>query len=213
MEEAQQLLAGEASEAFLVNDVSVGDALRRLAERGGLPAGTPAIVCCVPGAQEASAALGVTERLVKPILRETLMDALSRVGVESGAVLIVDDEPDALQLFGRMLQASGRDYRVLVARDGQEALEVLRAQPVDAMLLDLVMPVMDGFHLLPILRADPLLRRIPVIIISARDPMGQPIVSPALAVTQAGGLSAAQLLATIQFVARSFSASAQGERT
>ena len=114
--EAQRLLAGEAGEALLVNDESVGEGLRRLAQAGGLPAGTPAIVCSVPGPREASEALGVTERLVKPILRETLLDALDRVGATAGVVLIADDEPDALQLFGRMLQTSGRDYRVLLAR-------------------------------------------------------------------------------------------------
>jgi CheY-like chemotaxis protein len=124
----------------------------------------------------------------------------------------VDDEPDALQLFGRMLQTAGRDYRVLLARDGQEALEVLREQRVEAILLDLVMPVMDGFQLLPLLRADPVLAGIPVIIISARDPMGQPIVSNALAVAQPGGLSAGQVLATVQFVTRHFSATGQSEK-
>jgi CheY-like chemotaxis protein len=209
LEEAQRLLAGEASEALLVNDGSVGDGLRRLALGGGLPAGTPAIVCSVPGAHEASAALGVTERLVKPILRETLLDALDRVGAHTGVVLIADDEPDALQLFGRMLQTAGRDYRVLLARDGLEALAILREQRVDVILLDLVMPVMDGFELLAQLHDDPALSGIPVIIISARDPLGQPIVSSALAVTQAGGFSAAQLLATVQFVTNSFSATAQ----
>jgi signal transduction histidine kinase/CheY-like chemotaxis protein len=213
LEEAQELLAGEPSEALLVNDASVGDALRRLMQDGGLPAGTPAIVCSVPGMHEASEALGVQERLVKPIQREILLDALSRIGVDAGTVLIVDDEPDALQLFGRMLQTSGRDYRVLLARDGREALEVLREQRVEAILLDLVMPVMDGFQLLPLLRADPALAGVPVVIISARDPMGQPIVSNALAVTQPGGLSAGQLLATVQFVTRHFSASGQSERS
>ncbi len=204
--EAQRLLAGEAGGALLVNDESVGDGLRRLAQAGGLPAGTPAIVCSVPGPHAASEALGVTERLVKPILRETLLEALDRAGAGAGSVLIVDDEPDALQLFGRMLQTSGRAYHVLLARDGLEALAILREQPVDAILLDLVMPVMDGFELLAALRADPARAGIPVVIISARDPLGQPIVSSALAVTQTGGFSAAQLLAAIQFVANTFSA-------
>jgi signal transduction histidine kinase/CheY-like chemotaxis protein len=206
LEEARRLLAGEAGDVLLVNDPSVGDALLRLAAQEGLPPGTPAIVCSVPGVHEAAAALGVTERLVKPILREALLDALARVGASNGAVLIVDDEPDALQLFGRMLRTSGRDYRVLLARDGEEALVVLHEQRPDAILLDLVMPGMDGFQLLSALRGDPALASIPTIIISARDSLGQPIVSSALAVTQAGGLSAAQLLATIQFVTKSFSA-------
>ncbi len=47
--EAQRLLVGEAGEALLINDESVGEGLRRLAQAGGLPVGAPAIVCSVPG--------------------------------------------------------------------------------------------------------------------------------------------------------------------
>ena len=64
-----------------------------------------------------------------------------------------------------------------------------------------------------LLCADPALAGTPVIIISARDPMGQPIVSNALAVAQPGGLSAGQVLATVQFVTRHFSAAGQSEKS
>jgi CheY-like chemotaxis protein len=114
--------------------------------------------------------------------------------------LIVDDEPDALQLFGRMLALPGRGYRVLLARDGREAMGILEQYRPDAILLDLVMPNMDGFQLLEARKGDPALRDIPVVVISARDPAGQPIVSSALAVTRGGGLSVRQLLASIEAV-------------
>jgi CheY-like chemotaxis protein len=69
-------------------------------------------------------------------------------------------------------------------------------------LLDLVMPNMDGFQFLQYRRQHPILREIPVVIISARDPAGQPMVSNFLAVTLEGGLSIAQALAGIKAVSK-----------
>ena len=113
-------------------------------------------------------------------------------------LLIVDDEPDALQLFGRILMSLGGAYRVLLARDGSEAADLLHECRPDLILLDLIMPNMDGFQLLDRLRQDPALCDIPVLIISARDPFGGPIVSNGYAVVRQGGMSATELLAQIQ---------------
>jgi CheY-like chemotaxis protein len=123
--------------------------------------------------------------------------------------LIVDDEPDALQLFGRVLASSGRGYRVLLARDGAEALAILSECRPDVILLDLVMPNMDGFQLIEAKSQDPALRDIPVVVISARDPAGQPIVSNALGVTRAGGLSAHNVLTCIKALSEALSTAAQ----
>jgi len=117
-------------------------------------------------------------------------------------VLVVDDEPEAVRLFQRMLSAAEPSYRVLRANSGEQALHVLRQHTVDVLLLDLVMPEMDGFRLLEVRSQDPALRQIPAIVLSARDPSGQPIVANALAVTRAGGLAVPQLLACIQALTR-----------
>jgi CheY-like chemotaxis protein len=97
-----------------------------------------------------------------------------------------------------MLTEAGRGYRVVRASDGRQALEILRHERVDLVLLDLVMPEMDGFQLLALKAQDPALSDIPVILISARDPLGQPIVSHALAVTCRNGLNSQELLACIE---------------
>jgi CheY-like chemotaxis protein len=194
------------SQALLVNGSSVSRALEQVRSSALLPSGTPAIICSIPAAESASAQLGVAARLVKPIRREDLMATLGGLGLEGGVILIVDDEPDALQLFGRMLSSVEPPYRVLLARDGQEALSVMEEHRPDAILLDLVMPNMDGFQFLE-RRADrPDIQDIPIVIISARDPAGQPIVSHALAVTQGGGISARQLLLNIRTISRILSA-------
>jgi len=97
-----------------------------------------------------------------------------------------------------MLASGEHRYRVLRATSGQQALSLLRERQPDAMMLDLVMPNMDGFQVLLEKNEDPCIREIPTIVISAKDPTGEPIVSDALTVTRNGGLSIGDLLACVQ---------------
>jgi signal transduction histidine kinase/CheY-like chemotaxis protein len=183
-------------QALIVNVPSLARGLEEV-ETAPLPEGIPAIVCSVLGSSDAACQSGASARLVKPVSGKDLLDALERVGAVKGTVLIVDDEPDALQLFGRMLASSARGYSVLIARDGQEALDLMRDRLPDAIILDLVMPNMGGFALLNALRETPRLSGIPAVVVSALDPRGQPIASSGLAVTRLGGLSAHRLLMSI----------------
>ena len=128
-----------------------------------------------------------------------------------GRVLIIDDEPDTLRLFRRMLLHSKRDYRILRAEDGQQGLRILREQGADVILLDLMMPQMDGFRFLAERSQNDSLRNIPVVVISAEDPAGQPIVSNALAVTRGGGLPVPQLLTCIDLLSRILATTGQAD--
>ena len=110
----------------------------------------------------------------------------------------MDDETDASRLFGRMLASAERGYRVLRAYDGRQALDLLRREAVDVILLDLAMPEMDGFEFLNHKAQDAALHDVPVILISARDPLGHPIVSKHMAVTTVDGLSARQIVDCVQ---------------
>jgi CheY-like chemotaxis protein len=206
LEAALAALVETPSQALLINDTSVVAALDRLSS-AALPYGIPALVCSVLAPSDSTEALGVSGYLVKPVSGEALLAALDRLEMPGKTVLIVDDEPDALQLFRRMLTASGRGYRVLLARDGRQALDVLNEVRPDVMLLDLVMPNMDGFQLLGLRDKDPILRGIPVIVVSAQDPAGQPVVSSALAVMLRGGLSARQLLAGMRAISQAMTGS------
>lgn len=80
-------------------------------------------------------------------------------------VLIVDDVAVNRLMVNKMLGTFGME--VMEACNGLEALEALRTFKADVILLDLMMPVMDGFEMLRILRANPLTARIPVIVLSA----------------------------------------------
>ncbi len=80
-------------------------------------------------------------------------------------ILVVDDDADARESLAQMLEPA---YQVATARDGSEALRVTRAEPPDLVLMDLVMPHMDGFAVLESMRAEASTADIPVIILSAR---------------------------------------------
>jgi signal transduction histidine kinase/CheY-like chemotaxis protein len=206
LEDALEELSRVPAQALLINSASVSNALEHINSSATLPTGTPAIICSIPSVNQVAIAPNTTsERLIKPVSREALLGALDQLDLDGGTALVVDDEPDALHLFGRMLASSGRRYRVLLARDGHEAMSILHECRPDVILLDLVMPNMDGFQLLERKAQNPALRDIPVVVISARDPAGQPIVSSALAVTQGGGLSVRQLLKSIEFVSQDLS--------
>ena len=201
-EGALRELVSSPSQALLINELSVERTMARL-KTIPLPHDTPVLICSVPGIDRAAGALGVSDYLVKPISRDALLAALDRLDARTEhapgkTILIADDEPEALRLFRRMLDSSGRNYRVLRARDGQKALHMLRQHQPDVLLLDLVMPNMDGFELLEAKRHDPALCDIPTIVLSARDPAGQPIVSNALTITHENGLSARHLVTCIK---------------
>jgi signal transduction histidine kinase/CheY-like chemotaxis protein len=198
LENAFQRIEKENAVALLVNDPFVSQSIDRLRESGKLPLGIPAIVCSIAGEEQASAEFGVANYLVKPIHREVLLDAICKLNRPIRNVLVVDDEPDARQLFKRMLDSADEDYNVIRAEDGELALEELSARKIDLILLDLSMPNLDGFQFLAVKNSNPDWKDIPVILISARDPYGHPITSSALAVTYGNGLSTRQILDCVE---------------
>ena len=86
---------------------------------------------------------------------------------DEGSVLVVDDNEVNRDLLARRLQRQG--HAVTVAEDGLQALELMRSEPFDLVLLDIMMPLMNGYQVLENLKADENLRYIPVIMISAVD--------------------------------------------
>ena len=85
--------------------------------------------------------------------------------IQQGYLLVVDDVPDILELLETTLKFKG--YRVVTARNGQEALEVIQREHPLLIIADILMPTMDGFSLVHRLRLDPKTRDIPVIFLSA----------------------------------------------
>lgn len=197
LEQAFQELADNPSTALMVNVISIDETLQRL-ESPELPKGTPVMICSIPNPAEITGILGAFDYLVKPISQNVLLATLDRLDQPIKTILIVDDQADMLRLYRRMLGSSKRDYKVIQAKNGQEALRILRQEKPDVVLLDLVMPKMDGWQFLKTRNNESAFRNIPVIVTSANDPASQPIVSNMFVITQSGGLSTRELLTFIK---------------
>src|SRR5262249_9002528 len=94
-------------------------------------------------------------------------DAAAVFAGMSGHVLVVDDQPFNRDMLARELHRQKRYFAL--ARNGREALDLLRAGAFDLVLLDILMPELDGFETLRLLKADDRLKHTPVIMISALD--------------------------------------------
>mgnify|MGYP005839547569 CR=1 FL=1 len=192
-EEARALLAAQPAQVLLVRGETAQETARWVEAMHDTPFATPVVACTLP-APRAESGLGVDGYLTKPVTRDQLFRAISGLGRPVRSVLLVDDDPEALQLFARILASAPERYLALQASSGQEALELLRARRPDLLLLDLVMPGMDGYAVLAEKNRTAGLKEIPVLILSAQDPGGQPVVAPSFLATRSGGLSLPGLL-------------------
>ena len=79
-------------------------------------------------------------------------------------ILLIEDDPFLSSLLGNRLKREG--FEVFLVKDGSEALKALKAQPVDLVLLDIILPGKSGFEVLEEIKGDPQIANLPVIIIS-----------------------------------------------
>ena len=105
--------------------------------------------------------------LSKPVDKVQLLNALKPVSLGDGPVLVVDDDVDARVLVRRMLP--GPPEQILEASNGLEALEVLKSHKPSVILLDLMMPEMNGFTFLKTIRQQVETRSIPVVVMTSKD--------------------------------------------
>ena len=113
--------------------------------------------------------LGAVDYLTKPVDRELLRKTLSRYHCADAVcpVLLIEDDVATRALMAQTLEKAG--WTVSEAGNGQEALDMMSAVQPRLILLDLMMPVMDGFGFLVAMRARPEWQHIPVIVITAKD--------------------------------------------
>ena len=132
-------------------------------------AAIPIVIVSIVDDKGRGFALGASEYLVKPVKKEVLLSALKKHLGNTGPykVLVVDDEDTSLQLASQVLESAG--YVPLLARSGGEGLELLTKNTVDAMVLDLMMPEMDGFEMLRKLKDSPATHNLPVFVLTAKD--------------------------------------------
>jgi len=131
-------------------------------------ASIPVVMATILREEKMAYSLGASEYLSKPIDRSRLLAVLDRFTDGAGArILIVDDDPDARALLRRQLERTSWTLRE--AKNGVEALAAVREEPPDLVLLDLMMPEMDGFAFLEELRSRPEWDGISVVVVSARE--------------------------------------------
>ncbi len=130
---------------------------------------TPVIMVSFVDEHSLASSLGAADYLIKPIEWSALKSAMDRFrpADAAGHVLVVDDDPGQRDRVVSMLARNGLDARA--AANGEDALAQVRDDAPSLVLLDLVMPVMDGFGFLHHLRAEPAWARIPVVVLTAKD--------------------------------------------
>jgi CheY-like chemotaxis protein len=126
----------------------------------------PVVVVSIVARENRGKILGAVDVLEKPLAREDLLTVLRRTLPTERKLLVVDDDEDARRLISAYLSEEG--YEIQTAGNGREALDLLGPFAPDLVILDLMMPVMDGMAFLDTIRADPPYRYLPVIIVTAK---------------------------------------------
>ena len=145
--------------------------------------------------------LGAADYLMKPFERDDLLAALQRVAPRCRQLLVVDDDPHVADLVRQSLE--DEPYQIDAAEDGLAALDAIGERRPDVILLDLLMPRMDGFEVIASLQQDPERRDIPVIVLTAKTLTRQErraLKEHALAVIQKGALDRDALIAELKQV-------------
>jgi signal transduction histidine kinase/CheY-like chemotaxis protein len=131
----------------------------------------PIIVVSIVDQKEMAFTLGAADYLVKPVQKSALLAALRKhLRTASGPannILVVDDDSETLDVVSETLRSVG--YTPHAISSGKEALELLSKVHMDAILLDLMMPEMDGFEVLRKIKDSPELSEIPVFVLTAKD--------------------------------------------
>lgn len=127
----------------------------------------PIIVLSIVDQKDLGYRLGAFDYLLKPFDREAILTALARLcPLPQSRLLVVDDDPHVVDLVQQLLEDQA--HEITVARDGQEALEAIARQRPDVVLLDLLMPRLDGFDVIEALRHDARYQDIPIIVLTAK---------------------------------------------
>lgn len=112
--------------------------------------------------------LGASAYLVKPINQKQLCNTVAQLVQHNAQVVVIDDNPDVLDIVSNYLSRIN-NYRVITASGGQAGLDMIAAHDPDLIILDLMMPEVDGFAVLEALDKSPETSSIPVIVLTAKD--------------------------------------------
>jgi CheY-like chemotaxis protein len=131
----------------------------------------PVVVLSIVDNQELGYRLGASDYLMKPFDREAILGTLARIAPTPATprqvrLLVVDDDPQVVDLVSQLLE--DQPYTIEDAKDGEEALDAVSRRRPDIILLDLLMPRLDGFGVIEQLHRRPEYREIPIIVLTAK---------------------------------------------
>jgi CheY-like chemotaxis protein len=129
----------------------------------------PVVIWSMTSDKQLGYALGASEFLMKPVNRERLIDVMDKFvsNRTEHSVLVIEDDDTTSDLMTRMLQKEG--YAVTRARNGRAALECIARHAPELILLDLMMPEMDGFQFIAELRKQETWNAIPIVVVTAKS--------------------------------------------
>ena len=134
-------------------------------------ANIPVIILSIVDQKQVGFALGADDYLIKPVRKPALLETIRKYvpspADDDSSILLVDDDPKALELLQEILRSAG--YETQGVRSGTRALEVLANKVVGAILLDLLMPGMDGFQVIRHVRQEPVLKELPILVMTAKN--------------------------------------------
>ncbi|MFY9558786.1 MAG: CHASE3 domain-containing protein [Terriglobales bacterium] len=141
-------------------------ALRKSPETANIPI----IIVSIVDQQKVGFALGAADYLIKPIRKPVLLETIRKhvplQGDDDSEILLVDDDPRTLEMLEESLRSAG--YETQSVQSGARALEVLSSKLVSAVLLDLLMPGMDGFEVIRHVRGQATLKELPILVMTGK---------------------------------------------
>lgn len=162
--------------------------------------GVPVIGVSLRGTRDAVSRLGATDYLSKPVSPEQLEPVVRRAtrGKRTPRILIVDDDSRMVRLLSQMVRGVVRHARVLHALEGGSALDLMQQTVPDLVILDLLMPVVDGYEVLAAMRREDALRDVPVVVVTARGTEDDTVLSGVFAVARSGGITVGEVMRSLQ---------------
>jgi len=193
VQDIQQVVEEGNAKAFILNAPSVEAAWPMVESALNCTTTTPIVACSVPGEFSSALDLGASGYLIKPIKIEDLQRTLESLNPPPRRIFIVDDDPNILTLYSRMLKIIDPGLEIDVFSNGAEALVSIFNTPPDLMFLDVIMPETNGWQILKAIRGEINGPLFPIYFITAQDPVDQ-LSSGFILATIKGGVPIGKLL-------------------
>ena len=129
-----------------------------------------------------------------------LVKVLEAFGEDLASIMIIDDNRDIVRLFSQTLRSLEAGYHIRSAYSGAEGLAQMREQPPDLLMLDVLMPEMDGFAVIEAMQASADLAAVPIVLISAKGASESitPDIQGDITLKRPGGYSPIELVSCVQ---------------